>query len=124
MNHLNNRQNMVTKILPLKVKHYCDTWIEEWCQDNGWTDLFMERYNNYWAFPPGAVMPEPIPAQVLRLIKLEKGFTVEEKIWSAWALVTTIGAIASSFLLKCPMPLVFAFAFGAVTMAKLEVEDA
>ena len=115
---------MVTKILPLKVKHYCDTWIEEWCQDNGWTDLFMERYNNYWAFPPGAVMPEPIPAQVLRLIKLEKGFTVEEKIWSAWAMVTTIGAIASSFLLKCPMPLVFAFAFGAVTMAKLEVEDA
>ncbi len=115
---------MVTRILPLKMKHYCHTWIEEWCEDNGWTDLFMERYNNYWAFPPGAVMPEPIPSQVLKLIKLEKGFTCEEKIWSALAFMCTIAAIASSFFFKCPMPLVFAFAFDAVTMAQLEVEDA
>ncbi|WP_088243209.1 hypothetical protein [Calothrix rhizosoleniae] len=106
------------------MKHYCDTWIEEWCEDNGWTDLFMERYNNYWAFPPGAVMPEPIPTQVLRLIKLEKGFTGEEKIRLTVAVVGTVFAIASSFLMKCPMPLVFAFAFSAVTMAQLEVEDA
>ncbi len=54
------------------MKHYSDEWIEEWCQENGWTDLFVERSNSYWAFPPGAVMPEPIPAQALRVIKAKK----------------------------------------------------
>ena len=112
------------RIIPLRMKHYCDTWIEEWCEDNGWTDLFMERYSNYWAFPPGAVMPEPIPSQVLQLIKLDKGFTIEEKIWSTLALIGAIVAIASTYFLRCPMPLVFAFAFNAITMAQLEVEDA
>ena len=112
------------RILPLKMKHYCDTWIEEWCEDNGWTNLFMERYNNYWAFPPGAVMPEPIPSQVLSLIKREKGFTFEEKIWLVLALICTILAITLTYWLRCPMPLVIAFAFNAFTMAQLEVEDA
>jgi hypothetical protein len=105
------------------MKHYCHTWIEEWCQDNGWTDLFEERCNNYWAFPPGCVMPEPIPTKALRLIKSEKGLTSQEKVWSISAVITTFVAVISTYFLKCPMPMVAAFAFGAVTMAKLEVED-
>jgi hypothetical protein len=105
------------------MKHYSIEWIEEWCQENGWTDLFVERRNNYWAFPPTAVMPEPIPPKVLNVIKAEKGLTCEERWLSISAVVTTIAAVVSSYLLKCPMPLVFAFAFDAVTMAKLEVED-
>ena len=54
------------------IKHFCDDWVREWCDANGWTDLFMERSNHYWAFPPGAVMPEPIPSKTLRLIKSQK----------------------------------------------------
>jgi hypothetical protein len=105
------------------MKHYSIEWIEEWCQENGWTDLFVERRNNYWAFPPTAVMPEPIPTKVLSVIKAKKGLTCEEKWLSISAVVTTIAAVVSSYLLKCPMPLVLAFAFDAVTMAQLEVED-
>lgn len=105
------------------MKHYCDEWIEEWCQENGWTDLFIERSNNYWAFPPGAVMPEPIPPQVLRLIKANKGLSTEEKWLSSTAVIVTIIAAILSYCLKNPMPLVLAFAFGAVTVAQLEVED-
>jgi hypothetical protein len=35
----------------------------------------------------------------------------------------TIAAVVSTYLFRCPMPLVFAFAFDAVTAAQLEVED-
>lgn len=105
------------------MKHFCDDWIREWCDDNGWTDLVIERYNNYWAFPPGAVMPEPIPSDVLRLIKVNKGFCSEEKTWVLWAVMMSAIAVMLSYVLKSPMPIVFAFAFDAITAAKLEVEE-
>ncbi|BAZ29380.1 hypothetical protein NIES4074_18250 [Cylindrospermum sp. NIES-4074] len=106
------------------MNHYSIQWIEAWCQENGWTELFVERRNNFWAFPPGGVMPEPIPVHVLRLIKAENGLTVEERLWSMSAVVTTVVAVAAAFVLKCPMPLVLAFAVNAVTVAQLELEDA
>ena len=105
------------------MKHFCDDWIQEWCEDNGWTDLVKERSNNYWAFPPGAVMPEPIPSEVLRFIKATKGFCTEEKIWLMWAFALSAAAVVFSYIFKSPMPIVFAFAFDAVTAAKLEVEE-
>ncbi|MBR8827935.1 MAG: hypothetical protein DSM107014_08535 [Gomphosphaeria aponina SAG 52.96 = DSM 107014] len=105
------------------MKHYCDEWINEWCTENGWTDLTFEAYH-YWAFPPGAVMPEPIPQPALRLIKAEKGFCQEEKNWLMGAGIVTVISIVSSLILHCPVPLVFAFACNAVTVAKLEVEEA
>jgi hypothetical protein len=104
------------------MKHYHDEWIREWCDRNGWTELFMERTNNYWAFPPGAVMPEPIPAKTLRTIKGEKGFSLEEKRLLNIAIVTTLISVIGSYLLKCPMPIIFAFAFDAITAANLEAE--
>ena len=105
------------------MKHYCDAWINEWCEENGWTDLFIERYNNYWAFPPGAVIPEPIPPKTLRLIKSEKGLCYEERLWLIAAAIVTLTAVILTYFLKSPMPLVFAFAFDAITAAQLEVED-
>ena len=57
------------------MKHYSDQWVEEWCQENGWTELFLERQDHYWAFPPGAVIPEPIPHQTLKIIKSKKGWS-------------------------------------------------
>jgi len=104
------------------MKHYAEEWLNEWCVENGWTDLYIERYN-YWAFPPGAVMPEPIPPHALRLIKAEKGLSASEKWWSSSAVIVTLIAAIMTYFLNSPMPLVFAFAFAAVTVARLEVED-
>ena len=104
------------------MNHYTHEWIEEWCQENGWTDVVMERCNNYWAFPPGAVMPEPIPPHILRLIKARKGLTPEEKHWSVLSVSIAVVAMLFSYILKCPLPLIFAFAFTAITVARLEVE--
>ena len=105
------------------INHYSIEWIEAWCMENGWTDLFMERRGNYWAFPPGGVIPEPIPVDVLRMIKEEHGFTNQELFLSITAVIITIFAIFSTFIYKSPMPLVFAFAFNAVTVAQLEMEE-
>lgn len=105
------------------MTHYSIEWIQAWCEEHGWTELFEERRNHYWAFPPGCVMPEPIPHHVLRDIKAEKGLTWDEKFWSMSAVVSTILALISTFVFRCPMPLVFAFAFNAVTVAQLEPEE-
>ena len=105
------------------MRHFQDEWIQEWCENNGWTELFRERYNFYWAFPPGAVMPEPIPQKALRLIKTEKGLSSEEQIWLTIAVVVSLFAAISSYFLASPMPIVLAFAFDAIVAAQLEVED-
>ncbi|BAU64188.1 hypothetical protein STA3757_15590 [Stanieria sp. NIES-3757] len=104
------------------MKHFHDDWIQEWCDQNGWTDLFRERCNHYWAFPPGAVMPEPIPNKVLRLIKAEKGLSSDEQIWLTTAVVISAIALISTYLFMSPMPIVLAFAFDAITVGQLEVE--
>jgi hypothetical protein len=107
----------------LKMKHYHDEWIQEWCQENGWTDLFTER-SLYWAFPPGAVMPEPIPVKVLKLIKEQKGLCQQERVWLILAAMITVVTVVSSLLARCPVPLVLAFAFNAIAVAKIEPEFA
>ena len=104
------------------MKHFHDDWIQEWCDTNGWTDLIRERYNSYWAFPPNAVMPEPIPSKVLRVIKDKKGLSNDEQLWLASAAALSIIATFLCFLLANPMPIVLAFAFDAITVARLEVE--
>ena len=105
------------------MKHFADEWVQEWCQNNGWTDLIVESKNTYWAFPPGAVMPEPIPPKVLRKIKTQKGLSGDEKMWAIVSVAGTALAAVVSYVMKCPMPMVGAFAFCAVTVAQLEIEE-
>ncbi|NJR65348.1 MAG: hypothetical protein HC772_08595 [Leptolyngbyaceae cyanobacterium CRU_2_3] len=104
------------------MNHYCLTWIENWCAENGWSEPFAQRRNEYWAFPPNGVMPLPIPTPALQMMKQEYGLTAAEKGWCFAAIASTIAAIASTCLLDCPMPLVAAFAFCAVVVAGLETE--
>ncbi len=104
------------------MKRYAFEWINEWCTENGWTDLFEER-RNFWAFPPGAVMPEPIPLKVLKAIKAEKGFTAEEKAWSLAAIATTLSAGITAYYSASPMPIVMAFAACAFIVAQFDEED-
>jgi hypothetical protein len=105
------------------MNHYCHTWIEDWCRENGWTDLFVRQRDEYWAFPPHGVMPLPIPSQALKGIKTEKGLSVDEKRWCFIAVASTLMGILSSYFSQCPMPLVMAFAFCAIVVAQLEVDD-
>ncbi len=108
--------------LNLYMKHFCENWIIEWCEENGWTDLVIDS-GNYWAFPPGAVMPEPIPPRALKLIKAKKGFCFEEKLCVAAALSVSLSAAIYAYLIKSPMPLVLAFTCTAIIVPLLEVEE-
>jgi heme A synthase len=101
------------------MQHFSPQWIEEWCQENGWTDWFLEC-SRYWAFPPNAVMPVPIPAQVLRTIKAEKGLSVEEQVWCLVVIFTAVLAGICTYFLASPMPLVAAFSFCAIAVAFME----
>ncbi|MBD2464301.1 hypothetical protein H6G89_25180 [Oscillatoria sp. FACHB-1407] len=104
------------------MNKYCKAWIQEWCQENGWTDLFLER-RDYWAFPPHAVMPMPIPTEALQLIKAEKGMSPEERLWCASAWFAAVTGALLTYWLQSPMPLVAAFAFSAIAVAKFEDDD-
>ncbi|MGL5079382.1 MAG: hypothetical protein ACRDBG_26580 [Waterburya sp.] len=104
------------------MQHFHDEWIQEWCDRNGWTDVFRERYNHYWAFPPNCVMPEPIPQKVMRLIKSEKGLSICEQRWLMLAAVVSVIAVVSTCFLMSPMPLMLAFGCDAVTFARMEYE--
>ncbi|MEM1369527.1 MAG: hypothetical protein AAGG02_16265 [Cyanobacteria bacterium P01_H01_bin.15] len=105
------------------MKHFADDWVKEWCDLNGWTDLIIEPNNMYWAFPPGAFMPEPVPSKVLRSIKATKGLSRAERWWSWSAVFVALAGLGSCFWTHSPMPLVVAFCFCAIAVAKLEVED-
>lgn len=105
------------------MRHYCDEWIQEWCDGNGWTEPMPVAPNFYWAFPPHAVMPEPIPSEILHVIKAEKGLTPDEKKWLSGAVFCSVCCAIASIFWECPLPLVLAFIFSAVTVAQLDVED-
>lgn len=68
-------------------------------------------------------MPEPLPPDALRWIKAQKGLSGEERGWSIAAVVFTVIAAIMSYVFKSPMPIVVAFAFGAITVGLLEVDD-
>ncbi len=103
------------------MQHFAAQWIDEWCQQSGWTDWFVEC-SQYWAFPPNSVMPLPIPKQVLQAIKAEKGLCYEEKIWVFSALLSGVLAVIFTCLMVSPMPLVAAFTYCAITFARMEDE--
>lgn len=103
------------------MKRYAYHWIQDWCLEHGWTDLFIERYC-YWAFPPGAVMPQPIPNTVLQTIKRQKGLSPAEKVGYGLALATTGLAALVTYRSGCPFPLVIAFGVCALVLAYLDDE--
>ena len=104
------------------MNHYAAHWIDRWCQDNGWTDWFVER-SRYWGFPPNAVMPVPIPSDVLRTLKAQHGLCLEERVWVLSALCGAAIAGVLSYTLNSPMPLVAAFAYGAIVVGRMEEEE-
>lgn len=105
------------------MRYFCDVWIEEWCEVNGWMDLFMERFNYYWVFFFGVVMLEFIFGKIFWVIKLEKGFCEEEKVWLIVVVVVFVLAIGFVFLFKNFMFVVLVFVFDVVIVGCLEMEE-
>jgi hypothetical protein len=101
------------------MKRYAIEWVNEWCTENGWTDP-IEECHNFWAFPPGAVMPEPIPVQVLQAIKAKKGLTNEERFCCFGAIAITIISCITTCYSSSPMPMVLSFVLCALIVAQFD----
>lgn len=104
------------------MKHYRDEWIREWCDANGWSDLYAEN-NLYWAFPPNGVMPQPIPIETMRSIKRKNGLSQQEKRCTVGLIILTATALAFTILYSTPMFLLLAFSVASLTIALLDISD-
>ena len=104
-----------------RINHYCEHWIADWCHDHGWTDYFRES-TSYWAFPPQAVMPCPLPEPALKSIKAENGLSSHEKRWFSLALLSLVSGTALSFAINQPLPLILGFAFCAIVVGQMDDE--
>ncbi len=93
--------------------------LSQWCHDNGWTDLFVERYQ-FWAFPPGSVLPLPLPSAVLEDIHIKHYHRLKYSLSYGAVLLGTGVAIVLTALSHSPMPLMAAFAFGAIAIGILD----
>lgn len=101
------------------MKKYPKAWVQEWCDRNGWTELFVERYG-YWAFPPGSVLPQPIPPTILESIRHTKGLSPRERSSYSLCWGCTVLAMGVSYGWNCPLPLVAAFIVSAIVVAYWE----
>jgi hypothetical protein len=77
--------------------------IKEWCQKNNWTELaYREEEKKYYAFPPGAVMPVPVPNQenfemLLGNLWQYKGFIIYGFV-NHWISFSSLNFLSSTFL--------------------------
>ena len=101
------------------MTHPLYPYLNQWCNDNGWTDLFIERYQ-FWAFPPGSVLPLPLPSAVLEDIHSQHYHNIKYSLPYLTVLLGMMSAISLSFLSHSPMPLIAAFAVGAIAVGILD----
>jgi hypothetical protein len=93
--------------------------IHQWCQAHDWTDLFFEQAQ-FWAFPPGSVMPMPIPARALEGFAANHEMPLKTRLLNGTCLGTALGASILTVLTLSPLPLLLAFGCCTVTVALLD----
>ncbi len=52
------------KQLVKKMGNSIQVQVQKWCNENDWTDLFVQQ-ERFYAFPPSAVIPLPVPTEVI-----------------------------------------------------------
>ncbi len=95
--------------------------IQQWCSDHGWTDLFMEQCQ-FWAFPPGSVIPVPIPIHAVEGFYQTRRTPAPVKLLNFSAFVLAVGSAILTIWTRSPIPLVSAFGFCAIAVALVEEE--
>ncbi len=96
-------------------------YIQQWCQEHGWTDLFIEQ-RQFWAFPPGSFIPVPVPARAIERFYTKYRPTPQAKALSLSVAAVALGTAVLTALTLSPVPLLLGFGFCAITVALLEPE--
>jgi hypothetical protein len=96
-------------------------YIQQWCQEHGWTDLFIEQ-RQFWAFPPGSFIPVPVPTSALKRFYAKQYPTRQAKVLSLSVVGAALGAVTIAALTLSPVPLLLGFGCCAIAVALLEPE--
>jgi hypothetical protein len=96
-------------------------YIQQWCQEHDWTDLFVEQ-RQFWAFPPGAVLPVPVPTHALEGFYAEREMTPQVGLLNLSSPGAALSAFFLTVLTLSPIPLLAAFGCCAIAAALLEEE--
>jgi hypothetical protein len=94
-------------------------YIQQWCQAHGWTDLFVEQ-RQFWAFPPGSVLPVPVPTYALEGFYSAYEMTPQVGLLNLSSMGVTLGAVLLTVVTLSPVPLLVAFGYCAIAVALLE----
>lgn len=104
---------------PMPLLKYSYEVALDWCDNHGWTDLFVEQYQ-YWAFPPGGVMPLPLPPQALEFIDRDRQLTPHQTQLHGIAIGIGLASTLFSYVFQSPLPLVMGFSLCTLTLALQE----
>jgi hypothetical protein len=96
-------------------------YIQQWCQEHGWTDLFIEQ-RQFWAFPPGSFIPVPVPASAVKRFYAKYRPTTQVRVLSLSVMGVALGAVVLTVLTLSPVPLLLGFGCCAIAVALLEPE--
>jgi hypothetical protein len=96
-------------------------YIQQWCQEHGWTDLFIEQ-RQFWAFPPGSFIPVPVPTSAIKRFYANQYPTRQAKVLSLSVVGAALGAVTITALTLSPVPLLLGFGCCAIAVALLEPE--
>ncbi len=106
---------MKSSITATPILKYSLEVARAWCQENGWSDLFIEQYR-LWAFPPGGVMPLPLPECALQEVNFDAALTSRQVLSQALVFTAAISSILTSFATHSPVVLVVGFAACALAV--------
>jgi len=71
--------------------------IKKWCEDSRWTDLFVHK-GQFYAFPPGAVVPLAVPTEVIESVKNIRGNLVRSFNQLLLIIVQSLAFIVLNYL--------------------------
>jgi hypothetical protein len=106
----------IQEIVISRVLHQ---YIQQWCQEHGWTDLFVEQ-RQFWAFPPGSVLPVPVPTHALEGFYRTYEMSPQVGLLNLSSITITLVAVLLTVVTLSPVPLLIAFGYCAIAVALLE----
>jgi hypothetical protein len=94
-------------------------FIQQWCKEHNWTDLFVEQ-QQFWAFPPDSFIPVPIPVSAIERFYAKRRSAPRFKVTSLSAVGAALSTVALTMLTFSPVPLLLGFGCCVIAVALLE----
>lgn len=76
--------------------------IKKWCENSGWTDSFVQK-GQFYAFPPGAVIPLPVPTAAIESAKKVREIQVRHFKQLLLVLMPSLAVIVLTYICSFPL---------------------